>query len=166
MRERECYCQNGFSLVEVLVAMVVLSVVLLGLITTAAKNTQSIVSSDQSVLATMYAADITNRMQANPIGVQGNHYAKTPKETLACYQPAGCDPELMARMDLFEWQKNVAEHLPSGTVEVCLDETPNDGEPGSPMCSLTGGKHVVKIWWREDGATEYQKTIFTFEVEK
>ena len=156
---------RGFSLIEILVASLIFSVTTLGLMTTMAKNTQSIVSSDQAILATMLAMDITNRMQANPVGVREKRYTLSPQENTDCYRGVGCNPEAMARMDLFEWRQLVEQLFPTGEAVLCLDETPFDGDPDAPACSQSGEAYAVKIWWQENDAPDYLRSVFMFEVD-
>ena len=103
----------GFTLIEVLIAMVVLAVGLLGLAglqATSLRNNQSAYNRSQ---ATQSAYDLADRMRANIAGkatytsiLPGAATAKT--NCLPTTMPAsGCSPAEMAENDLFEWNRNL-----------------------------------------------------------
>ncbi len=159
--------QKGVTLVEVLVAVVVLSIGLLGLAQlqmTTLRQTQSALLRSH---ATLLGYDLTDRMRANTAGViagyynqslvgdhQGDHDCSvvdaSGTETNA--NPADCSPQELAENDLLEWAKTVARELPSGQGIVCLDSTPKDdppATPGAPKCDNLGTVYVVKVWWTD-----------------
>ena len=109
---------RGFTLLEVLVAMVVLSVGLLGLSglqTTSLRNNHSAFLRSQATLVTH---DIIDRMRANRASAAaGNYdiaYAATPT-TVSC--SASCTALQVAEMDLIDWRAYV-ERLPGGEGEI------------------------------------------------
>ena len=156
----------GFSLIEVLITVIVLSVGLLGLAGMQAfglRNNQEAYMRSQ---ATILASDIAERMRANTLGVDAGHYnLGTATAVAACTTTAGCTAQQLAQQDLFEWRTALFNALPTptptnaglGEAVVCIDSTPNDS-PGvgtsvtNHGCdgNLTGGTkplYVVKIWW-------------------
>ena len=146
----------GFTLLEVLIAIVVVAFGLLGLAglqVFALKNNQS---ASLRVTATNLTTDIIDRMKANYIGVINNEYNKPTTAsyttTEATCATTGCAPQLLARNDLREWQQRVAATLPGGVGIVCLDKNPNDNSlPTATDCDNDGAtSYVVKIWWYDD----------------
>lgn len=115
---------RGTTLIEVLVALAVLAVGLLGM---AGLQTQALRISHDAYL----------RTQATMLAVDGAEWLK------ASADDAGL-PDALAG-----WQESVAA-LPSGDGRVCLDSTPNDGTPGAPACDGLGSLHAVKVWWDGD----------------
>jgi type IV pilus assembly protein PilV len=112
---------RGFTLLEVLVAMVVLSVGLLGLSglqTSSLRNNHSAFMRSQATLA---ANDIFDRMRANrAVAVAGSYnisYAGSPG-TVSC--TTGCTAGDVAAMDVAEWRSYV-ERLPGGEGEIAVD---------------------------------------------
>ncbi len=110
---------NGFSLIEVLVALLILSVGLLGLAalqTTSMKyNTESYYRSQ----ATYLAYDIIDRMRANPVGVNNGNYdvpnstaAATAKAATASCGSSSCVTSDLAKYDLGQWYNRMASLLP------------------------------------------------------
>ncbi|HBA32699.1 MAG TPA: type IV pilus modification protein PilV, partial [Gammaproteobacteria bacterium] len=96
---------KGFTLLEVLIALVILSVGLLGLAglqTTGLRNNHSAYLRSQ---ATLLAYDITDRIRANKANL--NAYALA----LSASAPSGTS---VAETDLNEWLTNVENRLPEG----------------------------------------------------
>ena len=98
--------QNGFSMVEVLVSLVVIGIGLLGLSglqIAALKGTNNAHSLN---VASMIAMELSDRMRANPAGVIGGFYENNvgcdaPNEN-QCRTATFCSPEKIARLDVEE----------------------------------------------------------------
>lgn len=143
--------QAGFTLIEVLIAVLVLSIGLLGL---AALQTSGLGMNHSAYLrsqATILAADMADRMRANrdALGAYDNS-GGTPAAVGACGVPPGCSEAQLAQNDLAEWAADIAATLPNGVGVVCPDATPNDGDAAAPACTGAGPIYAVKIWWRDD----------------
>lgn len=144
--------QRGFSLVEVLVAVLVLSVGLVGIAglqVAAMKTNQSAYMRSQ---ATALAYSLGDRMRSNVPAAALNAYdAAMAGSVPACASVVGCLPQEMAQNDLAEWNAAVATHLPMGAGIVCIDSTPYDGSGAADAaCDGNGTQHTVKIWWDDD----------------
>ncbi|MDH3305862.1 MAG: type IV pilus modification protein PilV [Gammaproteobacteria bacterium] len=144
--------QFGFTLIEVLVAVIVLSIGLVGvagLQAVSLKNNQSAFMRSQ---ASALAYDLADRMRANVPGANAGMYDPTAKAaTAGCKSTSGCTTQQMAENDLAEWSAAIATYLPDGEGFVCIDSTPNDGTGiGDPQCDGTGTLFAVKIWWDDD----------------
>jgi len=127
---------TGFTLIEVLIAMLVLAVGLLGLAglqATSLKNSQSAYNRSQ---ATQLAYDLSDRMRANIIG-KANYTTVLPSSATAkpnCLTTTGCSPADMAENDLFEWNSAVRNSLPSGIGTI----------------AVTSNTFTITITWDED----------------
>ncbi|MDP3330642.1 MAG: type IV pilus modification protein PilV [Methylococcaceae bacterium] len=111
---------TGFTLIEVLIAMLVLAVGLLGLAglqATSLKNNQSAYNRSQ---ATQLAYDLADRIRANLAG-KTTYTTGTATATAACLTTAGCTKEAMAENDLKEWNDAITATLPSGTGTIAVD---------------------------------------------
>jgi type IV pilus assembly protein PilV len=116
---------SGFSLIEVLVALFVLSLGLLGLAalqTTAFRfNTQSY----QRTQAVIQAYDILDRIRANPAGKNGGLYNTVAMGYLPSSPPdclsAACTETQMANYDIFQWNTANAAMLTSGQGSISTD---------------------------------------------
>jgi len=135
--------QRGFTLLEVLIALLVLSIGLLGLAALQTTGLRSNQMASMRTLVAQFAYDITDRMRVNPAGVANNEYviARTTAVTPST-------PPTIAETDLDEWRDNVAR-LPNGQSEItqCTPST-------VPACPVVDGKttHVVTIYWNESRA--------------
>jgi type IV pilus assembly protein PilV len=149
--------QKGFTLLEVLIAVVVLSIGLLGLaslqVTNMQMNQQSLMRSQEAHLA----YDMVDRMRVNMPGVNAGAYDLPTLPTASdtnCTTTTGCTPAAMAAQDYFEWNSAVTAMLPGGDGIVCLDSTPQDGtDSANPACDNTGNMFAVKLWWDHDRDT-------------
>lgn len=175
--QRDCRCpnhlNNGFTLIEVLVTLIVMSVGLLslaGLQVIGLRNNHSAYLRSQ---ATIQSYDIIDRMRVNVQAVEaGNYHQPTivgsaGTENANCETTAGCTPAEMAAHDLFSWNQAIANVLPGGVALVCIDSTPDDGDVASPQCDGVGSTnprtaiYTIKIWWDDDSSGTSQQLFFT-----
>lgn len=141
---------QGFSLVEVLVALAVLSVGLLGL---AALQTTGLKFNHQSyerTQAVMQAYDIIDRMRANKSGSGAT--INTAYENVALgIAPAAsectssCTGDQLAQYDIRKWNLANAALLAEGRGAVCKGNFSTD----LSSCSTTGSIFRVAITWKE-----------------
>ncbi len=114
---------NGFTIIEVLVAMVILSIGVLGLgilQLTALQNTQG---GHLRAQASILAYDIIDSMRANiPALTDGNYritLATATPATVDCYgSAADCVISQMATSDLNRWRTLLGNYLPAGNGQV------------------------------------------------
>jgi len=124
---------TGFTLIEVLIAMLVLAVGLLGLAglqATSLKNNQSAYNRSQ---ATQLAYDLADRMRANVAG-KTTYTTGTATATSACLTTTGCTKEAMAENDLKEWDDAISATLPSGAGTI----------------TVTAGIYTITINWDDN----------------
>lgn len=114
---------NGFTLIEVLVSTVVLSIGLLGLAGLQANNLKNNQSAYFRSQSTQLAYDIADRMRANVTA--SNNYLSSHMTVAAATQQAdcttvsaACTPEKMAQNDLYEFKSALATALPGGTATI------------------------------------------------
>lgn len=113
--------QRGFTLLESLVALVVLSVGLLGV----AKLVLGAVHADDSAYmrgqATQLAYELLDQMRANrPGAIASNYvYPGTVPTNNNCVGVA-CTPLQLAQLDLFNFNSRVTSALPTGTFTVAV----------------------------------------------
>jgi len=137
---------SGFTLLEVLVAIVVLSLGLLGLAGLQAASLRNNQTAYYRGIATQQAYDMADRLRANLAGVRAGSY-----NNLAAVIPAdpgcfttGC-PD-MAATDHFQWNTVNAALLPGGVGTVVCE----GGGPGVPCTAATGNRVFnVTVSWNE-----------------
>ncbi len=144
--------QAGFSLIEVMVASLVLAIGLIGLAglqATSMRQNQSAVMRSQ---ASAMVYDLADRMRANVPGAMSNFYDQDMAGAAeGCGVTSGCSPQQIAQNDLAEWNAVITASLPMGRGFVCIDSTPNDGTSfDDPQCDGNGTQMSIKIWWDDD----------------
>lgn len=131
--------QRGFTLLEVLIALLVLSIGLLGLAALQTTGLRSNQMASMRTLVSQFAYDITDRMRANPAGIANNEYV------IARATAVTSPPVTLAETDLDEWRNNIVR-LPDGQSQITQCTTAT-----VPVCPVVDGKttHVVTIYWNE-----------------
>lgn len=111
--------QAGFSLIEVLVTMVILSFGLLGIAGLLVSGVSNASSSEAMAKASQLAADMADRIRANPVvGVSATSQYIT---TYADSPPSS--PTTIAMKDKKEWLEALAAQLPQGDGQITVDST-------------------------------------------
>lgn len=119
--------QLGFTLIETMVALLVISV---GMIGVAALHGQALSSSGIAIrrsVAIGLASDITDRIRVNRgAGIAYENAAADNN----CDDPTGgggvdCSPVQMAAHDLFVWRAQIAQNLPGGQGVIDVDTATN-----------------------------------------
>ena len=108
--------QAGFTLIEILVALLVLSVGLLGLAGMQARGLQNNQNAFLRSRAVQGGADILDRMRANLDPALNGNYNIAKAEVPA--EPGG--GATMAQIDLWQWKRGLAASLPLGDGRVAV----------------------------------------------
>ena len=164
--------QAGFSLIEVLISIFVLT---LGVIGTAGMQLVAMRTSQQSSLqsvAMQLATEMADKMRSN--GKQMNQEADTaipflqidydsatdaaPSPLAAadtCYGATACDDAKMAAFDIYEWTLRLRQELPGGRAKICRDASPWNSTDGALSwdCTYTAATgnnapFVIKVGWQ------------------
>jgi len=142
--------QRGFNLVEVLVALIVLAVGLLGLATLQNLGLRFGHQSYERTQATILIYDIVDRMRANPTGVNGGAYAialtgSPPSVSSDCNSTA-CNAAEMATFDLSEWLSNISGQATPANPGV---NRPMLAGGQGEIVSIGGSRFDITIQWVE-----------------
>ncbi len=144
IRQRE----RGYSLIEVLVAVLVLSLGLAGMASAMLFSVSSSRSAYIKSQATVLANAAADNMRANLVAYVGGFYQNRTTATAVTCTDDICTDTQLAGNDFAAWQAEVTATLPGGVGIICTDSTPNDGQPNSAACD-GNGYNVVKIWWSD-----------------
>lgn len=171
---------TGFTLIEVLIAMLVLAVGLLGLVALQASSLRNTVVAYNRSVATELAYDLADRIRANKTTNGLSVYiSMLPANALTQANKCGnvstlCPTHVMAQNDLYEWNLALVTTLPSGQGIVCLDSTPtpipNDAFSAASYaaagCDGLGSTYAIKIWWDDDrsGAVSLPPFVVSFQL--
>lgn len=115
--------QQGFTLIEILVAVVVLAIGLLGLAGLQANSLKFNNSAYQRSVASMMAYDMLDRIRANRDGlIAGNYNSHGPGDGNFPADPgciaSGCSTANIASYDAYQWGQQLGNLLPAGTGEI------------------------------------------------
>ena len=149
-------CQRGFSLIEVLVALLVLAIGLLGL---AALQTTGLKFGHQSyerTQAVLQAYDVIDRMRANKSGTGSTinsafdsvALGNLPTVPVDC-AAALCDGGQLAAYDIRSWNTANAGLLAEGRGAICKGTFTNDANNYPTGCNVTGSIYRVAVTWKE-----------------
>ncbi|MDP6141588.1 MAG: type IV pilus modification protein PilV [Arenicellales bacterium] len=149
--------ENGFSLLEVLIALVIFSFGLLGIAALMAKGLQYNTSALHRSYAVTQAYDMADRMRANQLGLAAGNYNSITGAGVTdpgCIATAtGCSPAQMAQYDAWQWNTDAL----SASNAVLLPG-------GSGTVSTAGGVYTITVIWDDDhdGAAD-DNFIFQFQ---
>lgn len=149
--------QSGFTLLEVLTAVVVLSVGLLGLGLLMATSVRSNHVGMLHTQASFVAESVLDRMRANIRGVWQDNYNGTysgtgTAPTPDCTSGSPCNPAQVAARDTFAWGQLVAQLLPGGSGTVaCQRFGPAPGPTEILTWPIYNGRCTITITWTELG---------------
>ena len=131
-------CQAGFSLLEILITMVVLSIGLLGVAGMQVNGLRNNHAAYTKTQATNLALDMAERIRANPRG-QANYVGFNSDNAPAdpgCIN-AGCSPAELSQFDKFEWSQPLNA------------ETKPLLPAGRGLITQNGEEFSITLVWRE-----------------
>jgi len=123
--------QQGATLIEVLVAMLVVSFGILALTGMLAAASRFGKTSEFRAVATLLASDITDRMRANKVAIadyqllDGYDPPDKPPVIPGCDKPLECTPTELADIDMAEWATAMFYSLPGAQGYVAIDGSNN-----------------------------------------
>ena len=153
--------QSGFTLIEVLIALLVLAIGLLGMASLTMTSLQNNQSAYQRGQASQLAFDLVERMRSNSdqATLGQSPYAATLDTDSTLNNPdcktktAGCTPSQQAAQDMYEWWANLQGALPGASATI----TKNNAN-----------EYQIVISWTESDSqqrsTSTQTSSFTLRV--
>lgn len=178
------HVKGGFTLIEVLVALFVLTVGVLGALATqlAALHTrhQSRLMSNGVQLASTLADSMRANLDAMRSGDADNPYLQlrydaisdgAPPAAQQCHQGTACGALQLADADLFQVKQSLFRDFPGGRVVVCRDSAVWDAGRGALGWACGGAAQapiVIKLGWRSkqtdggearDGAGDFAPSV-------
>ena len=142
---------SGFTLIEVLIALVILSVGMLGIAGLYVHSMQAGRTSIMRHNAVTLAGDIADRIRANPRA--GPAYALAGANNNCVDGGINCTLGQMAANDIFLWDQQATNSLPNGTVTIVF----NNG--------VAPPTYQITVAWTEPGVNlNYSITIPVFGI--
>lgn len=147
--------QHGFTLIETMVALVVLSVGMMGI---AAMYGEGLTAGRGALLrgqAVDLAADMADRIRSNRLagaayaGAAANNHCDPEHPPVA-----NCTPVQMAAHDLYVWNQQIDQTLPGGAGNVAYDN------------STTPATYTISLSWTEtgQGTTDAAGDTMTYQL--
>lgn len=137
--------QLGFSLIEAMVSLVVVSVGMIGIASLYGQGLRASSTALTRTLAVNLASDMADRIRMNREGGAAYGGAAANNNCTAA-GGATCTPPQMAAHDLFEWTTRIGQTLPNGVGTVTFVGT-------------TPPTYTIAITWDEAGVGATTHTI-------
>lgn len=171
--------ENGYSMIEVLVSILLLSTAILGTVGLQAAAVRTTQQSAYQTAALQLASDIADAVHATALdprrveayeSVLDLDYTSSPGEAPAvgasCHFHA-CEPSEFAFSEVSEWKTRLATDFPMARIRICRDSDPWDEAGRALRWECSGGEGdaglVVKIGWNAknpDGSHAAGSTAF------
>lgn len=156
---------DGFTLIEVLVALLVLALGVAGAVATHIRAQETRHQSALMSAAVQLAGSLAERMRANPVSMAladgANPYLQfdydstagaPPAPSTLCYGDVSCSAAALAAFDLYETSRALYDGFPRARMRVCRDLAPADAGSGTltwTCDSGAGAPIVIKLGWRQ-----------------
>lgn len=130
--------QRGVGLIEVLVAMLVLSLAVLGFVALQVRATvateEALKRSDALILLNGLAEKIR-------LNSQGNYRVAIPTKLPACADTQNCDANQQAELDLYQQQQIASSKL----IKIAVDHCPNTSSEQTRLCLIAAWNETQPI---------------------
>jgi type IV pilus assembly protein PilV len=147
MHEPTSHRQRGFGLVESLVALIVISVGMIGIAALYGQGLRASTTAFFRTQAVNLASDMADRIRANRQGEGAYNTAAAADRNCDPADNNDCTPAQMAQHDVWLWRARVAAQLPNGvgTVQFAAGTPPT---------------YTITVSWQEVGAAaQYQMAM-------
>ncbi len=150
--KKQAETAGGFTLIEVLIAMVILSVGMLGI---AGLYVTSMQAGRTSILrhnAVTLAGDVADRIRANPRAAASYALADTGSPSACVAAATNCSRDEMAANDIYLWNQQARDTMPNGNVAVVF----NNG--------VAPPTYQITVSWTEPGESPNPSYSITIPV--
>lgn len=156
--------ENGFSLVEVLVSIVVLAIGVIGAAGMQLAAQRAVQQAAFQNFAVQLGAEIADAIRAAGrqavsaeeilahVDYRSADHGELPAPEKLCYAQ-DCDAQEFLRFEVYEWKRRIRNALPGGRLQVCRDVAHENAAVDrlSWDCNETqesGAPLVIKLGWR------------------
>jgi type IV pilus assembly protein PilV len=143
--------QSGFTLVEAVVALVVLAVGMLGIAGLYIEGLRSSHSALARTNAVNLAADMADRIRANPAATVAYAGVGPGLNNQCVNGVADCTPAQLANDDWFWWNQDVQNRLPQGTITAVAVVAP----------TVFTNNYTIVMTWPETGQDPANPAVYT-----
>lgn len=135
MKYKSFYPQQGVAMMELLIALIIVAIGVLGLVAMQSTALQNGNNAQLRYQATLMAYDMVERMRANPLGVAANHYSAITLSTTATAPTSPFTAANVYQLDVAEWKTDLAT-LPNGNGSITED-------------NLVDGRFTIHVRWSQ-----------------
>jgi len=169
--------QKGFSLVEVLIAVLVIAIGLLGLAGLQSVGVNSNHISYLRSVASIHTENMAELMRANIVAVVDNDYAQNAAPATVDYDAIAmavedgnqgidcranqCTPDQQAQSDAFNWLTAIARDLPTVAGVTSGVVTCNDNNLADADGCSQGSTYSITVSWQEKNVRDNAANQFT-----
>ncbi|MBD8898108.1 type IV pilus modification protein PilV [Rhodanobacter sp. DHG33] len=169
--------QRGVSLIEVLVAVMIFSIGLIGLAGLLIMSTRSNQAAYLRTQVAFLAQNMADRMSANPMAVWDGTYNSSSypiaSTGASCVATSPCTPDDLATYDMQTWSTQLTTFLPSAKATINCDASSAGYTPTSAQYGMRppyGGNCTMTITWTERGVGDSTHSaalsqVFTWEFQ-
>lgn len=150
--------QRGVSLIEVMMAVLIFSIGLIGLASLMVMSTRSNHAAYLRTQVTFLASNMANRMSANPEAVWRENYDSQTYPVAAasagCGPGAACNSADLAAYDQQMWSSQLRTFLPNSKASIDCSGLVNVGYDPTAQLAMRppyGGNCKMTISWSEQG---------------
>jgi len=145
---------RGFTILEVLVALLIFSLGVLGMAGLLAVSVRTNHSAYQRTQATFLAQSMADRMRANVSwalwsNLYNGSWSSAQTGASTCQGTSGCDYKAVATRDIAVWTSQVARFLPNASESVNCSGAPSIPTSTYQMLPPYGGTCTITISWSE-----------------
>jgi type IV pilus assembly protein PilV len=145
---------RGFSLLELLVTLVVLSIGLLGIGLMQTTNLGLTKTAYSRTQAMLLASDIADRIRANENFASSYvTTSNTGNTTPGCIAGAACLGAALAAADIQDWSNRIVAEFPGGSGQILDAAATPAACPGYTASAVAAGFMRVVITWGESAAS-------------
>ncbi len=146
---------RGISMVESLVALVIISVGMLGIAGLYVSSLQAGRSANLRIQAVNLATELGDRIRANKRGVAKYQASTTDLGKSNACETASCTPDKIAENDIYIWKQAISAVLPANA---------NGAVAYTAATATTPARCAITVTWREAGSDSDSTYKLTVEV--
>jgi type IV pilus assembly protein PilV len=137
--------QSGFSLLEILVAMIIIAIGVLGVAGLQASALKFAKSSDTRVMAVILGNDMMERIRSNHVGAKLGEYSSAyAMSSRTCNPLPTTTAATTAAEDTARWLSAVACALPAGKGKITITAGATDNDPSTAQIDLQWDESRLK----------------------
>ena len=162
MRQRHARpgSSHGFTMIEVMVALLILSIALFGMLSITINSLKLSSTSNYRTIAGQQAYAMAETLRANPATLGAANAtdkvfaSAVGASDATCVNNVGCGRDAYIGNVIYMWQQSVQSSLPNGAGAVCRDSAAASNAPNTGGATINwncdgNGQYVVKVCWNE-----------------